>query len=101
MTARYDVGSDPEQLAVNPHGARLDASNEDAGSASVTDVHTGELLATLVAGIEPEGVTVSPDGRWVYVTAETSSTVSVIDLRENRMVETFMVGARPRGAAFR
>src|SRR5215211_2606683 len=100
VVARYDVGPDPEQLAVSSDGARLYASNEDAGTASVTDVNTGRLLATLVVGIEPEGVTSSPEGRWVYVTAETSNTVSVIDTREDRVVETFMVGARPRDTAF-
>jgi PQQ-dependent catabolism-associated beta-propeller protein len=100
VVATYDVGSDPEQLAVSRDGKRLYASNEDAGTASVTDIETGRLIATLVVGIEPEGVTISPDGRWVYVTAETSNTVSVIDAQANRVAATFMVGSRPRDAAF-
>src|SRR4029079_6127116 len=71
VVARYAAGGDPERFAVTPDGARLYASNEDAGTASATDLRTGRVLATLVVGIEPEGVAASPDGRWVYVTAET------------------------------
>src|SRR3712207_6086789 len=83
-----------------PDGARLSPSNEDAGTASATDLRTGRVLATLVVGIEPEGVAVSPDGRWVYVTAETSNTGSVIDTRTNRVAASFLVDQRPRAATF-
>src|SRR5690606_10035835 len=72
----------------------------DAGTASITDLASGEVLATLEVGIEPEGVAVSPDGRWVYITAETSNTISVIDTRTSAVVESFLVDVRPRGAAF-
>ena len=100
VVATYNVGTDPEQLAVSRDGRRLYASNEDAGTASVTDIETGRLIATLVTGIEPEGVTISPDGRWVYVTAETSNTVSVIDTQTNQVTASFLVGSRPRDVAF-
>jgi PQQ-dependent catabolism-associated beta-propeller protein len=100
IVARYDVGTDPEQLAVHPDGTRLYASNEDAGTASVTEIKSGKQIASLVVGVEPEGVTASPDGRWVYVTAETSNTVSVIDTRQDKVVASFLVDSRPRDAAF-
>ncbi|HEV7904388.1 MAG TPA: beta-propeller fold lactonase family protein, partial [Pyrinomonadaceae bacterium] len=85
VTSKYEVGRDPEQLAVGNGGKLLYASNEDAGTATVTDVETRRTIATLVVGIEPEGVSISPDGRWVYVTAETSNTVSVIDTQKNEV----------------
>ena len=100
VVATYEVGSDPEQLAVLPDGSRLYASNEDAGTASVIDLKTGRTLATLVAGIEPEGVRTSPDGHWVYVTSETSNTVSVIDTKGDNIAATFVVDSRPRDVAF-
>ena len=100
VSQKYEVGTDPEQLAVLPDGSRLYASNEDAGTATVVDIKTGKALATLVVGIEPEGVTASHDGRWVYVTAETSNTVSVIDTRTDAVASTFIVDSRPRDAAF-
>lgn len=100
VVERHRAGSDPEQFAVSPDGQTLYASNEDAGTASITNLETGKVLATLIVGVEPEGVAVSPDGRWVYVTAETSNTVSVIDTRLREVVASFMVGARPRAATF-
>ena len=95
---RFDAGSDPERFAVSRD--RLYVANEDAGLATVTDVRTDKVLASLVVGIEPEGVGLSPNGRWVYVTAETSNTVSVIDTRSLKVVSTFLVGLRPRVAVF-
>jgi PQQ-dependent catabolism-associated beta-propeller protein len=94
------AGSDPEQFALSPDGEWLFASNEDAGTATATDLRTGEKLATVVVGIEPEGVAVSPDGRWVYVTAETSNTISAVDAHSLKVVSSFLVGARPRSVAF-
>ncbi len=97
---RHSAGTDPEQFAISPDGLTLYASNEDAGTTSIIDLETGEVLATLVVGIEPEGVAVSVDGRWVYVTAETSNTISVIDTERRDVVDSFLVGVRPRGVAF-
>ena len=97
---RFDVGTDPERFVVTRDGSRLFSANEDAGTATVTDVRKKKVIASLVVGIEPEGVALSPDGRWVYVTAETSNTVSVIDTRDLQVVSTFLVDPRPRVAAF-
>jgi PQQ-dependent catabolism-associated beta-propeller protein len=96
----YDVGSDPEQLGITRDGSRLFVSNEDSGTATITDIGTGNNIKTIVAGIEPEGVSVSPDGRWVYITSETSNSITVVDASANNIVKTFLVGSRPRDAAF-
>jgi len=100
VLGRTRGGTDPEQFGVSPDGRWLYASNEDAGTLTITDRRTGRPHATLVVGIEPEGVAVSPDGRWVYVTAETSNTVSVLDTRVGRIDSSFLVDLRPRAAAF-
>jgi PQQ-dependent catabolism-associated beta-propeller protein len=98
--ARYDAGTDPERFVLSKDGKRLFAANEDAGTATVTDLATNRIRATLVVGVEPEGVAISPDGRWVYVTAETSNTVSVIDTLRLKVVSSMLVDPRPRSAAF-
>ena len=95
-----NVGSDPEQLEINSNQTLLYVSNEDAGTATVTDIETGQPKATLIVGIEPEGAAISPDGRWIYVMAETSNTVTVIDTEKLQVTDTFLVGSRPRAAAF-
>jgi PQQ-dependent catabolism-associated beta-propeller protein len=94
------AGSDPEQFAVSARPPRAYVSNEDVGTASITDLRTGTVVATPLVGIEPEGVAISPDEFWVYVTAETSNTVSVIDTAKGDVTGSFFVDARPRAAAF-
>jgi YVTN family beta-propeller protein len=119
IVARHPVGTDPEQFGLSPDGRRLYAANEDAGTASVTDLASGRLLATLIVGIEPEGVavshevvatveleggtgkpvgvTVSPDGRRVYVANGAAHHVSVLDAASLGLVARIPVGRRPWG----
>jgi YVTN family beta-propeller protein len=59
VVAQFDSASDPEQFAVSPDGRRLLMSNEDADTASITQVSSGRVVATLAGGIEPEGVAIS------------------------------------------
>ena len=100
LISDYEVGTDPENFVLDKNGSRLYIANEDAGTASITDVQSNRVIATMPVGLEPEGAAMSPDGRWVYITSETSSTVTVIDTQTGQVAKTFMVGARPREAAF-
>jgi len=100
IIAKYDAGTDPENFAIDDRATRLYIANEDAGTASITDVKANRVIATMPVGLEPEGAAMSPDGRWVYITSEASSTVTVIDTQNGQVVKTFLVGARPREAAF-
>src|ERR1043165_7466707 len=65
VLAKYEAGTDPENFA-----------NEDAGTASITDIKANRVIASMPVGLEPEGAAISPDGRWVYITSESSSSVS-------------------------
>jgi putative membrane protein len=100
VLAEYDAGTDPENFVLDDAATRLYIANEDAGTASITDVKANRVIATMPVGLEPEGAAISPDGRWVYITSETSSTVTVIDTQTGQVAKTFLVGARPREAAF-
>jgi YVTN family beta-propeller protein len=100
VIAKYDAGTDPENFAIDNRATRLYIANEDAGTASITDVKANRVIATMPVGLEPEGAAMSPDGRWVYITSEASSTVTVIDTQKGQVVKTFLVGARPREVAF-
>ena len=100
VIAKYEAGTDPENFVVNDHATRLYIANEDAGTASITDVKANRVIATMPVGLEPEGAAMSGDGRWVYITSESSSSVSVIDTQSGQVVKQFLVGARPREAVF-
>jgi PQQ-dependent catabolism-associated beta-propeller protein len=100
MITKYAAGTDPENFVVDNHATRLYIANEDAGTASITDVKANRVIASMHVGLEPEGTAMSPDGRWVYITSESSSSVSVIDTQTGNVVKQFLVGARPREAVF-
>ncbi|HKG46427.1 MAG TPA: beta-propeller fold lactonase family protein [Pyrinomonadaceae bacterium] len=100
IIARYESGTDPENFVIDNNATRLYIANEDAGTASITDVKANRVIATMPVGLEPEGAGMSPDGRWVYITSETSSSVSVIDTQSGEVVKQFLVGARPREVVF-
>jgi PQQ-dependent catabolism-associated beta-propeller protein len=100
VIAKYEAGTDPENFVLDDKATRLYIANEDAGTASITDVKANRVIASMPVGLEPEGAAMSPDGRWVYITSESSSSVSVIDTQSGQVVKQFLVGARPREAAF-
>jgi PQQ-dependent catabolism-associated beta-propeller protein len=100
VIAKYEAGTDPENFVVDDHATRLYIANEDAGTASITDVKANRVISSMAVGLEPEGAAMSPDGRWVYITSESSSSVSVIDTQSGTVVKQFLVGARPREAVF-
>jgi PQQ-dependent catabolism-associated beta-propeller protein len=100
VIAKYEAGTDPENFAIDDNATRLYIANEDAGTASITDIKANRVIASMPVGLEPEGAAMSPDGRWVYITSESSSSVSVIDTRTGEVVKQFLVGARPREAVF-
>jgi YVTN family beta-propeller protein len=86
VIAKYEAGTDPENFVVDNHATRLYIANEDAGTASITDVKANRVIASMPVGLEPEGAAMSPDGRWVYITSESSSSVSVIDTQTGNVV---------------
>ena len=100
VIAKYEAGTDPENFVVDNNATRLYIANEDAGTASITDVKANRVIASMPVGLEPEGAAMSPDGRWVYITSESSSSVSVIDTQTGQVIKQFLVGARPREAVF-
>lgn len=97
---KLQAGSDPEQFAVSPDGAKLYIANEDAGGLTVLSVADGKLEPTIPVAEEPEGVAFTPDGKFVYVTCETRGEVFVVDPAQNKVVGSLTVGGRPRSVAF-
>src|SRR4051794_23829017 len=50
IVAKYDAGTDPENFVLNADGSRLYIANEDAGTASVTDVKSDRVIASMPVG---------------------------------------------------
>lgn len=93
-------GSDPETFDLSVDGTRLFVSNEDVGLASIVDIESREVIASIEVGEEPEGVRTSPDGGLFYVTGETDHNVTVVDAESGERITQIRVGHRPRDIAF-
>ena len=84
----------------------LIVANKQAASASLIDVRSGRILATVPTGIGPHEVAASRDGRWAVVTdygaQSAGSSLTVIDLRRREVARTIDLGVfrRPHGIAF-
>ena len=97
---RLPGGIDPENFDISADGKTIYIANEDASAASVVDVPTGTVKATIKIGGEPEGVTLRPGGGEVWVTSEAGGKLYVIDTKTNTVTHAITVGKRPRSVVF-
>ncbi len=93
------AGSRPMKARVGPGGSKLYVSNGRAGTISVFDTHSYELLDTIKVGARPWGIGFSPDGKFLFAANGPSNDVSVVDLATDKEVTRIPVGERPWGIA--
>lgn len=96
----------PAQTAAASAGTLI-VLNKAENTASLVDLPSGRVVATLPTGTGPHEVAVSPDGRWAlasnYGTAqEAGSTLTLIDVRRGSVARTVDLGDyhRPHGLAW-
>jgi DNA-binding beta-propeller fold protein YncE len=99
-------------LTVAPAAAQLPAgtlvvTNKNPATATIIDIASNRILATLPTGQGPHEVAISRDGRTAVVTdyggsGPGGSTLTVIDVPGRRVVRTIDLGQyrRPHGVAF-
>jgi YVTN family beta-propeller protein len=98
-TLTLPKGSRPMRVLVSPDEARLYVSNGRAGTVSVFDARTYELLDTITVGPRPWGIGISPDGRFLFAANGYSNDVSVVDLNTNKEMTRVKAGSSPWGIA--
>ena len=88
-------------------GGTLVVLNKSDATASIIELKTGKVVATLPTGLQPHEAAVSPDGKQALVTnygtrERAGSTLTVIDLLRPRVLKTIDVGSdrRPHGVVF-
>jgi YVTN family beta-propeller protein len=100
------TSTDPLNAQVPDVGGTLIVVNKGASTASIVDVASGQVLATLPTGTGPHEVVVSGDGSLAVVTdygAQTGgNTLTVIDVPGLAVARTIDLGGhrRPHGVAF-
>lgn len=86
-------------------GGTLVVTNKTPSTATIIDVASGKILATLPTGNGPHEVVLSPDGGTAVVTdysGQPGKTLTVIDVAARRVVRTIDLGEyrRPHGIVF-
>jgi YVTN family beta-propeller protein len=90
-------GSRPMKVKVSPDGQWVYTSNGRAGTVSVFDTHTYQLLHTIKVGTRPWGLAFSPDGRYLFTANGPSNDVSVVDIQVNKEIARIKAGSSPWG----
>jgi YVTN family beta-propeller protein len=98
-TIKLPAGSRPMRVKLSPDEKRLYVSNGRAGTISVFDSRTYELLDTIKVGARPWGIGVSPDGKFLFAANGPSNDVSVVDLKTNKELSRIKAGSSPWGIA--
>jgi YVTN family beta-propeller protein len=93
------AGSRPMSVKLSPDEKRLYVSNGRAGTISVFDSHSYELLDTIKVGTRPWGIGLSPDGKFLFSANGPSNDISVVDLKTNKEVSRIKAGLSPWGIA--
>ncbi len=88
-------------LAIHEPSNRLVISNEGASQATVLNISTGEVIATLPTGHEPDGVAFSDDGGLIFVASENAGIVHVYSGLDYESVTNLITNLRPRRMALR
>lgn len=98
-TIALPAGSRPMRVTLSPDEKRLYVSNGRAGTISVFDTHSYELLETIKVGTRPWGMGVSPDGKFLFTANGPSNDVSIVDLKTNKEISRVKAGSSPWGIA--
>lgn len=96
-TISLPAGSRPMKVRVAADGSKVYVSNGRAGTISVIDTRSYELLDTIKVGTRPWGLALSPDGKYLYSANGPSNDVSVVDLTNNKEIARVKAGGSPWG----
>jgi YVTN family beta-propeller protein len=98
-TIMLPTGSRPMRVRISADEKKLYLSNGRAGTISVIDTHSDDLLATIKVGTRAWGIGLSPDGKYLYSANGPSNDVSVVDLAAQQEIMRIKAGASPWGIA--
>jgi YVTN family beta-propeller protein len=98
VTQRVRVGSGPLGFAIADQGRIALVACRDAGTVSVVDLETFDIIDDIEVGAYPNSVAIGPRGYRAYVSnygLGLSGRFHIIDLRENSVTATLKMGVSP------
>jgi YVTN family beta-propeller protein len=91
------AGTRPMKVKVSLDGKRVYVSGGRAGTVSVVDSQSYDLLGTIKVGARPWGLALSPDGKYLFSANGPSNDISVVDLTTDKEIKRIPVGQGPWG----
>jgi len=88
-------GVRPMGVKVSPDAEKIYLSGGRAGTITVLDANTYEVLNTIKVGTRPWGIELSPDGKFLFSANGPSNDVSVVDLETEQEVARVPAGSSP------
>lgn len=95
VVRQLEVPGAVHHVQVTPDGRYAVATHLQSGSASIVDLGTRQLKATVPTGPNPNYATPAPDGRTVFVSNSGNGTVSELDVVEAYVRRNLKVGEGP------
>jgi YVTN family beta-propeller protein len=93
------AASRPMSVRLARDGRSLSVSEGRAGTVSVIDTHSYEVVAGIKVGTRPWGIAVSPDGKYLFSANGPSDDLSVVDLKTNQEIQRVKAGKSPWSVA--
>jgi YVTN family beta-propeller protein len=88
-----EVGT--HMVEVSPDGTKAYTANLGAGSISLIDLNTDQLIRTVAAGAGTEGIDLTPDGTELWISNREANTVIIYDATTLAQLDTLSVGRFP------
>ena len=82
----YDVGGEPEGVAVSPDGTLVYATSEEDHVVAVLDTDQGRIRARIPVGLRPRNAVFTANGDMAFVPGENDASVSAIAVAQDRVV---------------
>ena len=95
LAAEEPLYRSPIQLAPVPGDRFVVVSNQQAGSVSLVDLESGQVVQETAVGREPTGIAVAPDGKTLAVACRYSDRVVILALPELRKLAEVPVPNQP------
>ena len=73
--------------------------NEGAGTVSVIDTATDQVVAELPGGSKPRGLAVGANSRWLYVSDQPKNSLQLVDLGARALGAVVALGESPEGVS--
>ncbi|HYH20838.1 MAG TPA: PQQ-dependent catabolism-associated beta-propeller protein, partial [Azospirillum sp.] len=88
VVTQFDVGIEPEGMAVSPDGQWAINTSETTNMAHWYDVEKGAVVDNTLVDQRPRHAEFTKDGKFLWVSSEIGGTVTVIDVATRQPVKT-------------